>query len=1847
MGDSTGSDNRHPGHADSPLRIFTRTFSADQQRQHRREDLSPLPRENTATNSLLNSAFSRPYDNAGSSETNTQTQAANAAVYTSSSGGSPATSSATTAGQQYSGAGVSASLTSGGVAGRLTRKPTKFVPRVGGSGAQYYPLPSSWRETDAGSLSSPATSSGLASPVTPDGAMGDEAMGSASTGPRSLPHASRVHSEASSPLAIETSRSFQTPRDNQQQQQQQPKTQKPVAQSPVVSPRAHVGMLRDAFDSASSLDWQNDRPASTYSYQSIDHHQQQHHHQQQQVPQGYSHEGQAESPVDTPAKGSRFPPALSSMAVRPSGMRGGLGLPQQQHAKHQASASTSSSHYSLVVNSPPIRGTSPLSTGSTVPSPPAPSAPFSPSSTTQATVGFAGEAVAANGPGTQGEDIVRRYFAHHHQQRRVATSSGILASAGASRTAAPDPSPPSPSSAPSSATQFNQQQDAVAERKPTGAAQQAQNDEHPKSIGANRRALSSDHLPGLEEDMGGINSYLNTSTAGSKSFLAPDLVESPLEALVRRLTVELFQLYVSEDRKKSGGQDQQKQQQQQKAEANQQRKASLASISEENASTVKGGYKRGQLDNPPDDSADYIQQFRLGPSMRSGSTTPAVTLDGYFTPQKKAASESNEGAKPRPRHRLVQRTWMEEALIKARRVSTIDEHAEESILQGLDQAIARSTGASPILPPTLAAAPDISTYPSPLGSEDLAQFSSSDSLLSQQSAQRGGIANSRGLRSSPEPSGLTTQLRGATQQQQMGSERVQPRPRLNLARLDEAPFGSTPDPHALDAISQLVNDRYPKSPRGLYRARDPAAQHRKMNAEKRNKEHLLNISPARASLLRAVGRRQSIRLQPGKGKIVVAETELGTRPSSTAIGAIALDDPGRSTASAPVTLDPDALARAKRSNSLPGVMQVPETKEVSYEELQKKAARQVEFKKAFKSRARVVHRAERMALGGSLPSELRAGDAPGSHGGGRRRHGHKRAGSRAEMDMQLLKVELPPPVPLRVRREQVKQVPEPLIIVRRPSKKPKQEGKESAEQELLRVHNQLLGAQALLSRHNTMVARRNITPTKPTNRFSMLGPQMLARPSGSAGAVDIASGTEGGRLIDDGRPGVKNAVRNEALDVVMLDNALNDRIESDEQQRFAEEDQRRRKTRQGDAQGRAAGAGSDVQEVKHWRSARTRSTLRKKGRSQPSEHSASAAAIAAEVPVPRSLAPQARRLLLHGPVYRIYSGIKARPDTYLFLFTDMLVVTTRVHPSQQHLGYDPMSQMVMAPPSPDANTIPNDSRFKVHIIIPLARSITSLIFTREGGSKRAGEDDEAEESRLNRQEERIRRACHLFEKNTSEAVVYLINRDIIEPVPELIAGFLYRCTALSRRQLGYFLGTGILGENLHENPTLDEVDQEKQFHRQIWISFLDRCDLVGMPIDEALRSVLFYVRLPNNPRSISVLLEVLALQWYVKNIEQGQSSDVFLPDSQDVAVKLAFAIMTLNTELHNPLLRGEIQPEVAFRDLAAKFRAAVVDDPAVAGKRKGNVLRKRDQLRVVTIMEVPTENLKAIFERVAANRLVTCSDARPAAPEFDIDWVRDASDINAPALTDDQIAHEIEDVYSDPGFRDGLVFNASSDRLPAKFNISPPAWVRVTVRIPEPDAKFSIKIRVVGAAGSSGGGGDVVSVAPSPRLSFRASNAASFIIQPRQIGHFTMHFVSEGSHARYYHPIPSRTMVVEGAFMQNTVQVSWKRGDGQGHKARHMFGMDSQLTKSQWARCLEAALKNMSGTPSREVARSVERATASLLSLSSSAAGDRQQKANAADGSLSRPEPPAVTRSLSGGEQGMPPLQILSALGTI
>ncbi|KAJ2805280.1 hypothetical protein H4R20_002158 [Coemansia guatemalensis] len=1462
----------------------------------------------------------------------------------------------------------------------------------------------------------------------------------------------------------------------------------------------------------SSLDWVNDRPDSKHSYTSAD--------------------PQADSPLDQPTHGGQFLPTLGALAARSNAQRAALG-----GTKHQQSASTSSSHYSYSMNSPPIRapGSTAYSFGGR-----------DPTTTTSlpATTVVSPSLGASGDPAPpQGEDIVRKYFGIQRQGSGVATdleTSGV------------------------SALQQQPQSSKQELLSVQGSADIGDDNNTATGSIVYRRAVSSGDLPTLDELHEALQSSAADSGGSSKNILTYDFVESPLEALVRRLTIELFQLYVSEDRRRLG------------SGAKGPRLSALGHgpMSNEDEDIAQS---LSRVLDPLTTDEGYVQQFRLGPSLRSGSTTPAVTMDGYFVPNQTsggAAETTGDGSgnevrpRPRPRHRLLERTWMEEALIKARRVSTIDETAGEAILQGLEL---EAGGGSPTQDPTTLRSMAANVVDSlgvgslgpssPQAVSDVAQFSTSTGQT--RMARRGQVL----------PRGVAGEARGMPQLQRGDSGERRRVAALGLASVSEEGGDSTDDGSGRGV-----------SPRGYHRARDPAARHRKQAA---------GISPARASLLRAVGRRQSVRLQPGKGQIVVSETPTGTRTDEAA--------GNRNSLAAPVTLDAESLARAKRTNSLPGAIQVPETREVSYRELQRKAARSVEVTRAAKSRARVVRRAERMVRGGTQPTTAR------------KRHGHhRRAASRAaDMELQLVCVELPPPVPLRVRREQVRAAPEPLIVVRRAATHPRQTPAATAEQRIGRVQNQLLGAQAVLSRHNSAM-----------------------RQQAALKASDGASRAPG-----------SGTVRKQALDAMMLESALDDRIDADERQRLVSVKQNRRQS----PRNTDTGLQNDGESANRpWRNARRRSTLRRKqeasqGRqqgaqdepqqdrqleSQQKPHQTSSMQESASIPKPPP--PSARRLLLHGPAYKMTSVLRARPDTYLFLFTDLLVVTVRAGAAQLYAGADALTIVPMAAPSPDAATIPANDRYRVLIVAPLAQKTTVLRREREGASKRGGEDAEAEERRVEAQEERVRRACHTFEKNASEAVVYLINHEIIGPTADTVAGFLHRCTALNRRQTGSFLGAGIVGENLHHNPTADEIEQEKSFHQLAWTTFVDRCSIVAVPIDEALRSILLYCRLPSNRRSTGILLELAALQWFTKNREHGSTPGVFVPESQDIAVKLAFTVMMLNSEVHNPMVRTSDAHDAVYHAFVNKFRASVVDDPALAAKRKGNVLRKRDQPRVVTVMEVPTEVLRAIYDRILANRLVTCSDTYATAPEFDIDWVR-SPDATAVSLSDEQVTQEIEDIYSDPGFRDGILFNASSDRLPSKYNVDPPAWVRVTVRIPEPDPNFALTVRVVGA--SSDAPADAVAILPANRLEFSATNAACFVIRPRHVGHFTLHFVPEGSRARYYHPIPPRNIVVEGAFMRHVLQLSWKRSDPHASHGRHLFGLDSPASKSRWVHALDDAMRASAGASAKDVLRRAERAAQTLAALTPV----EQSKSDAASvGTVAR----------SSADQGITPMQLLGSLSS-
>ncbi|PWA02695.1 hypothetical protein BB558_001154 [Smittium angustum] len=1298
------------------------------------------------------------------------------------------------------------------------------------------------------------------------------------------------------------------------------------------------------------------------------------------------------------------------------------------------------------------------------------------------------------------------------------------------------------------------------------------------------------------------------------------------------------------------------------------------------------------------------------------------------------------------------------------------------------------------------------------------------------------------------------------------------------------------------------------------------------------------ISPARVGLLKALSRRQSIRLAPNLGKILLAEVQIrtGKSPNSTVTNDI----------NSQVKEGLSIAMHLKDTDDLTKLSQIPKTKEISYDQIIKASSRSVENSRvqsvkiftALKPRTKkdlinlvndkggliytpnndpvVISSIEDHDVSEEYLQDFINSGKDFYYPNSNRSFS---IGSKSKVsiisemspknniksidgksfyhDLEHQTIELPPPVPLRVRRKSVIEDSDPILLVFEsysnsvPELDKNSESKNlhhpsSSLRSISRLTNKIAAIEAIihfrdLDKKNSLPGTKNPyflgnseSGSKNIWHLDSPFPKAVGTKSnphtitGSEADLNLARysdlrdsnnkfGFKNDKLNDGYKlpnnylqESINLEIKKEALDIVMLDYELDDKREEEEKtynnrikrrihlsknnnpsrsNKNPAEVQNSQLRKPNDIRNKPANLSitdsnfhanssshvsvlkyselnasspnkvvtpnSDderemkiLEERKRWRTAKRKSIV--------GAESIQSASIGdyynifnlknAVSHISNIQGVNSRRLLLHGPAYKVLSALNAQTDTYLFLFSDILVVTRSIYIQDTNSSFGKtQNSTITSRSSINFNDLPRGYVFSVMMIIPLSKHATSFTVTRNTTFSKDDQINERAEKRLARADQVLRKARKKFSSNPVEAVVYMIDNKIITPSSEKLADFLIRCTEISRRQLGKFLGSGLLARQLDNNATREEVMKESQYYMNVWQIYIERHNVVGVPIDEALRQVLVGLRLPNDPIAINTMLDAFAIHWFNKNqpvadmyatldndrrnrligysaihsdkheeysekdqkirgnkkkqyeisneknyqrVRNGlakkrksledilkgttvlsptqsalsdninRSSYIWVPGIADVAVRLTFAIMTLNAELHNPLVRDEISPEMAFHDLVNKFRINLAPDSPIPSHaipfsvdskqrslssfnvspaaltvlstfdnqaRKDSYLRKKEATNTILYTEVPVIELLAIWERALSSKLEQASDAKRIDPIIDWDWVDGRShcskgvsnngskdsksstidcqlnpilDLNTEIaekllhslpVSDSDLASKYDymnDTYSDPGFKNGLLFNSSTDRLPAKMNVSSPVLLRVSITLPKPDPNYYIVVRVVGKSispqiqnesygihdpsgninntrkGSNHGqiGGDhmgtyglgnsssintsmpndhqnwgnvpnsgvgqggkpkygfntagtalditindntnpfsPITILPTPVLRFNNSSVAKFFIVPQAVGQITLQFMAYGSHSRYYSPLPSRSLIVEGGFMLHTLQVTW------------------------------------------------------------------------------------------------------------
>ena len=278
--------------------------------------------------------------------------------------------------------------------------------------------------------------------------------------------------------------------------------------------------------------------------------------------------------------------------------------------------------------------------------------------------------------------------------------------------------------------------------------------------------------------------------------------------------------------------------------------------------------------------------------------------------------------------------------------------------------------------------------------------------------------------------------------------------------------------------------------------------------------------------------------------------------------------------------------------------------------------------------------------------------------------------------------------------------------------------------------------------------------------------------------------------------------------------------------------------------------------------------------------------------------------------------------------------------------------------------------------------------------------------------------------------------------------------------------------------------------------YIERFRFGGVRLDDALRMFLMTVRLPHNLESAEYVLSVIASQWTEMNGTTG-----FDPS---LTLSLVLAIMKLSDALHAGLSTEE--------SLFSFPNSAITVDDFIAA------FRERD-----TRLLVPEDLLTRIYASVRKEKIEQASDNSMFSMTPDIEATMEPA------------------------------------KLPTRLTYRTPSDL-ITITIPAPDAKFSIKLH-----------GTDLKFEPNV-LSFARSATQSFRVTGSALGVRAMVLIKYGANAPRYQGLPlNKAFSIERAFMQHTFQISFV--NHLDIKRKYMFSTLSQDVRSSWTKGLRERIE--------------------------------------------------------------------------
>ena len=170
------------------------------------------------------------------------------------------------------------------------------------------------------------------------------------------------------------------------------------------------------------------------------------------------------------------------------------------------------------------------------------------------------------------------------------------------------------------------------------------------------------------------------------------------------------------------------------------------------------------------------------------------------------------------------------------------------------------------------------------------------------------------------------------------------------------------------------------------------------------------------------------------------------------------------------------------------------------------------------------------------------------------------------------------------------------------------------------------------------------------------------------------------------------------------------------------------------------------------------------------------------------------------------------------------------------------------------------------------------------------------------------KGVNLFNDKPKRGIEFLQGQKLVGEEPADVAKFLAVTMALDKTVIGDYLG------------------EREEFNLSVMHAYIDDLDFTGMEFDMAIRSFLSGFRLPGEAQKIDRLMEKFAERFLRCNPDAFKTADV--------AYVLAYSVIMLNTDAHNPMVKNKMTKEGFLKnnrgindggDLDKEFMEALYD----------------------------------------------------------------------------------------------------------------------------------------------------------------------------------------------------------------------------------------------------------------------------------------------------------------------------------